>query len=233
MLGQEDEPEPSPTDTEPLPEDNPEPDKLYCGLVDLDKGTVSKVEGSFNEITGSKIPDATMSTAASSQNYAYIYLPDTENNREGWMMRLSYDAANNKMNYEDLTPTVKQVIGPEMMPVFERPVGKGNVENYYTLAGLPDGVAIIGSPTAGEDTHIIKDGSTELITYPRTSSYHQAFYILATYGDGYLYAMGNNATEPDVAYFRSTQYPQPEPEPTPGPEPTPTPEPVPYWLQGL
>ena len=39
--------------------------------------------------------------------------------------------------------------------------------------------------------------------------------------------MGNNATEPDVAYFRSTQYPQPEPEPTPGPEPTPTPEPTP------
>ena len=50
MLGQEDEPEPSPTDTEPLPEDNPEPDKLYCGLVDLDKGTV--------ELNGSRLEDA-------------------------------------------------------------------------------------------------------------------------------------------------------------------------------
>ena len=60
--------------------------------------------------------------------------------------------------------------------------------------------------------------------------------MLGTYGDGCLYVMSDNATEPDVMCFRSTVYeadpvpeptPQPQPEPTPEPQPTPAPEPQP------
>lgn len=222
------------TAAEEAPEEESEdavmPTPCYCGLVDLDKGTITKAEGNLNDIAGTEVVEPTTAIAVSSRSHGYIYMPNVDVPNQGWLMRLSYDAANNEMTFEDLTPSVKQVICDKLLPEFERAYGKDLIENHFTLAGLPDGVAIIGSPTTGEDTHIIKDGSTELTTFPRTSSYHQGHHMLGTYGDGYLYAMGNNATEPDVMYFRSTAYeadPEPEPTPTPEPEPQPAPEPEP------
>ncbi|MBP3892543.1 MAG: S8 family serine peptidase [Atopobiaceae bacterium] len=231
---EDDEPEASPAGMDDSPEDSGDEGsiftKLYFGLVDLDKGTITKVEGPLNGFAGSDGIDTGMGFTTSSNNHIYMYAANAERNTEGWLIRFTYDEANNKMSYEDLSSSVKDVIGDFLMPEYERASKNDNVWHHYTMCGLPDGVAIIGSPTIGEDTHIIKDGSTELITYPRTSSYHQTFYPLATYGDGYLYALGINATEPDVMYFRSTQYPQqttPEPEPTPTPAPTPDPAPTP------
>ena len=47
------------------------------------------------------------------------------------------------------------------------------------------------------------------------------------YVNGYLYAAGHNAAEPDVMYFRSTNYDAPEPQPAPEVDPESQPAPAP------
>ena len=68
---------------------------------------------------------------------------------------------------------------------------------------LEDGVAIIGSNTPGEDVHILYDTAEKAQLYERATCYHKAFNPIAAYGDGKLYVIGYNATEPDVMFFRS------------------------------
>lgn len=133
---------------------------------------------------------------------------DTKDTMEtGWLVRMTYDKANNKMSYESLRPQLKEAIGTSMVSDYDKAHGGDNEAAHFTIAGLPDGVAIVGSSTLGEDTHIIKDDSTDVTAYERTSSYHRAFNPMAAVDkDGYLYVTGTNATEPDIMYFRSTHY---------------------------
>ena len=87
-----------------------------------------------------------------------------------------------------------------------------NKKVHAALAGLPDGVAIIGNGMnedgtydVGQDTYILRNDATQAVKYERTSSYHRAFDPMATYYNGCLYVAGYNATEPDAMYFRSTK----------------------------
>lgn len=128
------------------------------------------------------------------------------------LLRFTYDAASNKMTSEDITAALESA-----NPLYGEVVGQ-DIGAHFALAGLPDGVAIVGSDTLGEDTHIILDSATEATPYARTSSYHRTFDPLAVYANGYLYAMGNNSTEPDVMYFRATNYDAPGPAPAPAPQ---------------
>ena len=99
-----------------------------------------------------------------------------------------------------------------MAPRLEDSAEGSGKKAHVAVAGLPNGVAIVGADIDDsgayvivQDTHVIYDGTSEAVPFGRTSSYHRAFDPLATYYDGSLYVMGNNATEPDVMYFRSTR----------------------------
>jgi hypothetical protein len=98
------------------------------------------------------------------------------------------------------------------------------ISDHFALAGLPDGLAIIGSSELGTDTHILRDTATAPEAYERTSSYHHAFNPLATCADGYLYATANSEVEPNVMYFRSTNYSHVDDDPEPQPSTPVTPD---------
>ena len=177
-------------------------------------GEIEKVGGSMPcllESIGSKV-------AASGSKIYYFgveELYDDYGNSAGTkkhLLRFTYDAAANEMTTENITSALESA-----NPLYGEVVGQ-DIGAHFALAGLPDGVAIVGSDTLGEDTHIILDSANTATSYARTSSYHRTFDPLAVYADDYLYAMGNNSTEPDVMYFRATNYDAPEPAPTPVPE---------------
>lgn len=65
------------------------------------------------------------------------------------------------------------------------------------IAGLGNGLAVIGSGTPGEDIHMIFDEGNEVVLYEKASSYHKAFDPIATGYDGRLYVIGYNTIEPD------------------------------------
>lgn len=118
------------------------------------------------------------------------------------------------MSIENLTNALKAAVGDNLTSYVDKQTGEG-IFDYFALAGLSDGLAIVWSDEIGADTHIIKDSGTTAETYGRTSCYHHATNPLAVYCDGYLYATGNNSTEPSVMYFRSTDYDSAVPEAEP------------------
>ena len=122
---------------------------------------------------------------------------------EGILLRAAYDASENKMTVEELTDTFNKTLGEDLRCEYEYKMGDIVPGEHFAIAGLDDGVAIIGSSVAGEDVHIIYDTEKEAVLYDRTTSYHKAFDPIAAYADGTLYVIGYNTTEPDVMYFRS------------------------------
>lgn len=122
---------------------------------------------------------------------------------EGILLRAAYDASENKMTVEELTDTFNKTLGEDLRCEYEYKMGDIHPGEHFAIAGLDDGVAIIGSSVAGEDLHIIYDTDQEAVPCDRTTSYHKAFDPIAAYCDGTLYVIGYNTTEPDVMYFRS------------------------------
>ena len=123
--------------------------------------------------------------------------------RKAYSCALTYDASENKMTVEELTDTFNKTLGEDLRCEYEYKMGDITPGEHFAIAGLDDGVAIIGSSVAGEDLHIIYDTEKEAVLYDRTTSYHKAFDPIAAYADGTLYVIGYNTTEPDVMYFRS------------------------------
>lgn len=122
---------------------------------------------------------------------------------DGVFLRASYDPEQNTMTVEDITSVLDESLGGELRTEYEYKKGVDSPANHFTIAGLEDGVAIIGSNTPGEDVHILYDTAEKAQLYERASCYHKTFNPIAAYGDGKLYVIGYNATEPDVMYFRS------------------------------
>ena len=104
---------------------------------------------------------------------------------------------------EDITPVLDASLGGELRTEYEYKKGVDSPAEHFTIAGLENGVAIVGSNTPGADVHILYDTAEKAQLYERASCYHKAFNPIAAYDDGKLYVIGYNATEPDVMYFRS------------------------------
>ena len=122
---------------------------------------------------------------------------------EGMLLRGSYNAAQNMFTFEDVTPALDESLGAGLRTEFEYKMGADDPAEHFAIAGLEDGVAIIGSQTAGEDVHILYDTEEQVSLYDRATCYHKAFDPIAVFSDGTLYVMGINTTEPEVMYFRS------------------------------
>jgi hypothetical protein len=130
---------------------------------------------------------------------------------DGAFLRVTYDASHNEMTMQDLTDTFNEVLGEDLRTEYEYKSGGDTPGEHFAIAGLDDGVAIIGSSVSGEDVHILYDTEDKASLYDRASSYHKAFDPIATFSGGTLYVIGYNPTEPDVMYFRSdTVKPQTE-----------------------
>ena len=122
---------------------------------------------------------------------------------DGAFLRVTYDASHNEMTMQDLTDTFNEVLGEDLRTEYEYKAGGDVPGEHFAIAGLDDGVAIIGSSVSGEDVHILYDTEDKTSLYDRASSYHKAFDPIAAYSDGTLFVIGYNPTEPDVMYFRS------------------------------
>ena len=131
----------------------------------------------------------------------------------GALLRVSYDASQNQVTAEDLTDALNEVLGDDLRTEYEYKAGGNPPGEHFAIAGLDDGVAIIGSSVFGEDVHIIYDTDDQPALYERATSYHRAFDPSAAFSDGTLYVIGYNPVEPDVMYFRSdTVKPQTTPD---------------------
>ena len=184
-------------------------------LYDPNAGTFTKLDGSLP-----KGIDMLHAKISSCGNMLYIYAPqNTDDPRPeidgyGALLRCTYDSAAKSIRTENLTAGLKKALGGTLISAYDTASYGDKTHRHFTIAAVPDGVAIIGSATAGEDTHIIYNGSTEPVAFERTSSYHGAFFPLAAYDNGTLYAMGCNSAEQGSVYFRSTHVHQPASEGT-------------------
>lgn len=174
-------------------------------LYDPNAGTFTKLDGSLP-----KGIDMLHAKISSCGNMLYIYAPrNTDDPRPeidgyGALLRCTYDSAAKSIRTENLTAGLKKALGGTLISAYDTASYGDKTHRHFTIAAVPDGVAIIGSATAGEDTHIIYNGSTEPVAFERTSSYHGAFFPLAAYDNGTLYATGYNSAEQGSVYFRST-----------------------------
>ena len=125
----------------------------------------------------------------------YIYGPDVgvEGNPhpDGMLYRLTWNEDKTDLILEDLNDAFEDLSVQHM-------------NEQIALAGLPDGVAIIGSGLHGQDTHVIYDDSDWAIPYDHTLSYHFTYTPTAAYADGWIYALGYSTTEKDLMFFRAT-----------------------------
>ena len=200
-----------------------EQERSFFKIIDVDKGTITPVKGDIPGLP----PDAAdepsynpmLGRAVVSDNKMYYYLHSNRQKVPGKLVRATYNADTQSMTIEDLTDAFNAAIGDNLSSYVDQ-VTAETVVDHFAIAGLSDGVAIIGSDEIGADTHIIKDSGTTAETYERTSCYHHAANPLAVSNDGYLYVTANNATEPSVMYFRSTDYNHADQQtkPTPAPD---------------
>ena len=156
--------------------------------------------------------DATSGKIGTSRDKIYIYLKygfDSEEaaNKDlaamGKLLRVSYDASQNRFVTQDLTDELEQALGADLRTAYDKQNAGDEPAEHFAITGLEDGVAIIGSGTPGEDVHIIYDNENEAVLYDRASSFHKAFNPIAVSYNGELYVIGYNTIEPDVMYFRS------------------------------
>ena len=200
---------------------NNEQERSFFKLIDLEKGTLIPVKGDIPNLPPDGRVEAAYNTmlsrAVASDNKLYFYLHSNRQKLPGKFIRATYHPETQSMSVEDLTDTFKAAIGSDLSSYVDGMTAETLVD-HFAIAGLSDGVAIIGSDEIGADTHIIKDTGTTAETYGRTSSYHHAANPLAVSDDGYLYVTANNSTEPSVMYFRSTDYNHAEQRPVPSPD---------------
>ena len=179
-------------------ENNDDGTSVNYALADLESGTLKKVAG--EALPPEDIIDShKVVTGGDKIYYSVISGDEEETTLFITMTRLTFDARSMTMMSEDLTAAIEGVV-PEIVSSNDA----ASKKSHYALAGLPDGVAIVGSSTRGDDTHVIYNGSSEAVSLGRTSTYHTVFEPLASYYDGQLYALGITAAEPSTMYFRST-----------------------------
>lgn len=170
--------------------------------IDLTGRKTSPVSGRLPAVL-----DGSQLILAPSSEYIYVYASygfeyDMKTLSGGEFLRVSYDGSREEIAAEDLTGAFEEALGKDFRTEFETKSGDEPTE-HFALAGIGDGAAIIGGSVPGEDTHIIYDTDDKAVVYDRTSSYHRTTDPLAVYGDGTLYVIGCNTTEPDIMYFRS------------------------------
>ena len=188
-------------------------ERAFFKLIDVDKGTVTPVKGDIpflsDEGMDEPLFNTTLSRAVASDDKLYYYVHSSKQKIPGTLVRATYDANTQSMSVEDLSDAFKTAIGDNLDSYVDTQTSETLID-HFTIAGLSDGLAIIGSDKLGADTSIIEDSGTTAQTYERTSCYHHAANPLAAYEDGYLYVTANNATEPSVMYLRSTKCDDPE-----------------------
>ncbi len=191
------------------PQDEASGGKTYFKHIDVNTGAITPVKGDLPAFTYSTDGEPQFSTLAafsvSSGDKLYVYVPGNDVRKPGSLARATYDVQAQTMSGEDLTPALMASIGDNITKFVDDPTSE-RLSDHFALAALSDGIAIVGSDKAGNDTHIIKNTSTTAEDYGRTSSYHHPTGVTAAGYDGYLYAAANNATEPDMMYFRATDY---------------------------
>ena len=188
-------------------------DKTSFAKVDVDKQTLTRVEGFDSGLSYGE----TTTVATSNNMYAYAYFEEgMDATSTSIVRRLTYDAQTNEMMVEDLSETLHAAA-----PALGDSAEPSGIKAHVAMAGLPDGLALVGAPTddkgafiLGQDTSVIYDGATAAVKLDRTSTYHRAFDPLATYYDGKLYVTGLTATEPGVMYFRATHIHTPDKDQT-------------------
>ena len=177
---------------------------VIFALLDPDKRTITPVDSSkANIVLGSRLTV----TASCNNMYCYsIQVNEDTGESATRFYRLSYDESANAMSAEDLSAQFA-TMAPSPAATGE----SGSAKAHLAIAGLPDGVAVIGAKDKdadsfelGQDTFVIYDDSKSPERLGRTSTYQRAFDPMAVYYDGRLYAMGYSPAEPDVAYFRAT-----------------------------
>ena len=156
--------------------------------------------------------DGVYAKIAVTNDKIYIYAPydigaeakaDQNQTAKGRLIRATYDESQNRFMTEDLTDRLEEALGPDLRTEHDKQNAGDVPAEHFAIAGLGNGLAIIGSGTPGEDIHIIFDEGNEVVLYEKASSYHKAFDPIATSYDGRLYVIGYNTIEPDVMYFRS------------------------------
>ena len=181
----------------------PERDDVHFAEVDVEQRTLVPVKGPDDGI-GHGIM---LQTATSRDKiYCLVIGDDDEGNTADNLFRLTYSEQDGRMSVEDISTALEQ------LPALEESAESLSKKRHLALAGLPDGVAVVGtrmnddgSYLLAQDTSIIYDDATEPTVLDRTSCYHRAFDPVAAYYEGILYATGNSAAEPDAMYFRSTR----------------------------
>ena len=156
--------------------------------IDPDAGTVDPVSGSLPEISG-------FYTAVLAPGGDALYLYGSggyDDNFEEIMKlyRFTWDGQTETFSTQDLSDALA-AIGPIDL-------------NQCAMAGLADGAALVSTSDSGQDTFLMKDGSCEFRILDQVSCYKTAFSPVAAASGSQLYVLALNATEPDVAYLRST-----------------------------
>ena len=168
-------------------------------IVDPEKKTLKILSG---DLPG-RSSDSDCAIAASDDKIWYFCnAMNDEGEEEYRFVRAEYDEAAGSVSAEDLTSVFTDALGGDLE--YWKHIDDRMLIKHFSLAGLPDGVAIVGSSVPGVDTHVIYDDGNTAEVYERTSSYHTPLEPVAAYAGGWLYVLGYNTTEPDVMYFRST-----------------------------
>ena len=156
--------------------------------IDLEKETLVQVSGSL------PMPENIYSCLVASSPHAMYLLGivDTdEGEEERRLFRMVWNAQKDAFVTEDLSEALSAV-------------GKVDLHNA-AMKGYGAGAALVFTTDAGQDTFLLEDGMSQFRMLDQVSCYSRAFKPTLAYGGGWLYALALNATEPEVAYLRSTK----------------------------
>lgn len=187
------------TETEETEEDTEEYARTGEGLgqypfpcfyrVDLDNKTVVPVDGNLPE--GLTI----YSTQTAASAHAVYLLGSTydENYDEIFvLLKMTWDSGQEEFVQEDLSQGLPALDYLDLLKA--------------SMAGFDNGIALICTDASGQDTFILEDDETRFRALEQVSCYNKAFQPIAACGDGWLYVLAMNATEPEVVYLRSTRF---------------------------
>ena len=155
--------------------------------ADLDAGELIPVSGSLP-----LMDSVYTSHIASSPEAMYLLgTMETEDGEKKLLLRMTWNAEKESFEMEDLSESLPKT-------------GKTFLSNM-TMKGFDEGAALVFTSEAGPDTFILKDGTAEFEALDQVSCYRTMFEPTSAYADGWLYVLALNATEPEVAYLRSTR----------------------------
>ncbi len=155
--------------------------------ADLDAGVLIPVSGSL------PLMDSIYTChIASCHDVMYLLgTVGTEDGEKKLLLRMAWNAEKESFEQEDLSDALPKT-------------GKTFLSNM-TMKGYGEGIALVFTSEAGPDTFILKDGTAEFEALDQVSCYRTMFEPTSAYADGWLYVLALNATEPEVAYLRSTR----------------------------